>query len=103
METPKGISFTVPNEHLDLKEMAQRYRRTGVAIDPRGSMRHGVYGDDDLDGDDLEKISRADIIDQVENLVYRKALAEQEKAQEAEKALKEAEARKSTTEPVKQS
>lgn len=100
METPVGLSMAVPNEHLDLKQMAEKYRRTGVAMDPRGSMRSGVYGDDDLDGDDLEKISQSDIIDQVEHLHYRRSLAEQEKAQNAEKAKQEAEARKTTAEPV---
>lgn len=103
METPVGLSMAVPNEHLDLKQMAEKYRRTGVAMDPRGSMRSGVYGDDDLDGDDLEKISQSDIIDQLDNLSYRRAMAEQEKAQNAEKAKSEAEGRKTSEKPEKPS
>lgn len=102
-EIPRGLSMSVPNEHLDLKDMAEKYRRTGVAQDPRGSMRRGEYGDDDLDGDDLEKISRMDIADQVEHLEYRRALGAQEKAENDARAAKAAEARKTTEEPAKQS
>lgn len=102
-ERTTGLSMAVPNEHLDLAQMAERYRRTGTAIDPRGSMRAGVYGDDDLDGDDLEKVSQSDIIDQVEHLSYRRAMANQEKAENAEKANSEAEARKTSVKPEKES
>lgn len=102
METPVGLSMAVPNEHLDLKQMAERYRRTGTAPDPRGSMRTGVYGDDDLDSDDLEKVITADLADQLEHMAQRRALASEEKASNDAKAKKEAEERKTTEEPVKQ-
>lgn len=87
VETPSGISMTVPGEGLSLKEMSERYRRTGMAPDPRGSFRPGFYGDGDLDDDDLQQVNQSDIVDQTAVYGNRKQLAvEEQERQKAEKS-----------------
>lgn len=80
--------MTVPGEGLSLKEMSERYRRTGMAPDPRGSFRPGFYGDGDLDDDDLQQVNQSDIFDQTEIYGKRKALALEEQARQKDEKSK---------------
>lgn len=84
-EVPKGISQTVPGQGVNLRDLLERYVRTGTTTDP-SMMRRAMYGseDADYDDDDLEKFSSDDIVDQHQLMAERGERAEAFTRQEAE-------------------
>lgn len=83
--------MTVPGEAISLKTMLEQFTRYGTVSE--GSVRSGYYSDtEDLDDEDLEDLSRSDIIDQQERVdAVRAAGKSAEKVIEEHKRKRSAE------------
>lgn len=78
-ETRRGVSETVPNESLTIRDIVDRYIKTGGT--PVGKIKNPHYYDGDFDSPDLEKVKDLDHFDLQE---FREGLAEHSLAIEAE-------------------
>lgn len=78
-EPVSRVSETVPNEGLTVKEIVDRYIKTGGA--PVGKVKNPQYHDGDFDSPDLEKVKELDHFDLQQ---FREGLAEESLAIEAE-------------------
>jgi hypothetical protein len=76
METPRGVSMTVPDQSLTLKEILEK---SLAGQDLSYWQRNGWYGDNDADydSDDAEQFARMDIAEQYD---YVSAVIRQEEA-----------------------
>lgn len=84
-ETPKGVSLTVPDETLTIRQILEKYTR---GLDLAAQMaKEPIYDDtDDFDREDLEQITRSDFSERQELLeqlkldidIKRKQLADLE-------------------------
>lgn len=64
LEHPKGVSMTVPDESLTVKEILERFRRgQPLSIHTRDTL---YDPDSNFDSQDLEEVSRMDITDRSE-------------------------------------
>lgn len=94
IENPNPVSITVQNESLSVREIFERFTR-GL---PNNDIRQGTYGEEDIDGVDLEKLQKADLIEQQE-AVETVFANEAEKAKQKRK--KDLEKQTPETEPAK--
>lgn len=89
VETPSGVSETVPDEVPSIKQLLQRHM-AGQDLDP-GSVRQPIFNDGDFDSDDLEELKRFDLAEKHE---YQQTLARdietrKKNLEAAEKAIQE--------------
>lgn len=89
IETPTGVSETIPDDTPSIKQLLQRHM-AGQDLDP-GSVREPVYNDGDYDSNDLEELKRMDLSEKHEFTELLKAdVAERKKIIEAaEKAIQD--------------
>lgn len=96
LEHPVGISRTVPDETLSVKEIMQKFVR-GMPQVAGGLVREGSWRDEkdiDIDDFDLEEIERMDIVERQElaeqlAIVNKEKLERIKKLQEAARKAKE--------------
>lgn len=84
LEVPQGVSVTVPDESLSIRDIVEKYTKSGGVVSGI-SQKVGRDGpeDQDHDSEDLEKLKTEDLYDQE---LYRRELAD--KMVNQEKALK---------------